>query len=721
MKFQPIKQLNTIVQQEYLEPTLSWSIRVVLALNVPLIVLPLYVGMKYEIIWAAFAAYLVTMVDYRGPHFRKMVIQIVEGILIYIAGIIGLLFGDSITLAVIGMAIIGMLAALIRNWSNYGSSIGVGVGFFYLFGLTQSCDFHEALIIGNYIWIGVLWAAALILISFPFTAVKPLKRSISLIWNANTDYLDALVNYFGTETETTSEVEITKKELAIREAIDKSIEFFERQNNAKIKTEHYDQMMEIRRHSALFGGVLKALHHEVHTLNLISNSTKRYSIVYKTLSALSQVSARIAILNFTLRADDLMIAKTRQQRFAVAITILDKATSDNNFSDAELTALRHIKHILDEANSLIVEVLEMIEGSHNNKQQLYFENYKLSLNQFILGLKPRKIGVLIKDIFNFNSQQFNYSVRVAIGMAFSVFIFKFFKIDHGHWIALTMLIVIQPYYGATKKKGVERIVGTLLGIVIGGFIMLLPIPHYYFTYILIFISFFVAYFLRNNYKIGVLFVTIMMVILMQMTQQTSWALIGWRLISTSLGAGLALLISSMFWPVWENQRFPALIKKALLNNGTYFKQVISQHIKKTNPPTWMRNRRLTEAANNDVFACIQRMYEEPEFARNKVDSSFAQVGACIRLTREINSLTFMLQHTDTEIISKELDMLSNLIELIGSQLAFMEIAEAQETLKLIKELLKEPGFKGTEELKEMKVELEKITFEFETIHALKSN
>jgi hypothetical protein len=81
----------------------------------------------------------------------------------------------------------------------------------------------------------------------------------------------------------------------------------------------------------------------------------------------------------------------------------------------------------------------------------------------------------------------------------------------------------------------------------------------------------------------------------------------------------------------------------------------------------------------------------------------------------------MLQHTDTEIISKELDMLSNLIELIGSQLAFMEIAEAQETLKLIKELLKEPGFKGTEELKEMKVELEKITFEFETIHALKSN
>jgi len=721
MRFQPIKQLNTIVQQEYLEPTLSWSIRVVLALNVPLIVLPLYVGMKYEIIWAAFAAYLVTMVDYRGPHFRKMVIQIIEGVLIYIAGIVGLLFGDSITLAVIGMAIIGMLAALIRNWSNYGSSIGVGVGFFYLFGLTQPCDFQEALIIGNYIWIGVLWAVAIIFISFPFTAGNPLKRSVSLIWSTSTDYLDGLVNYFGTETETTPEVEITKKELAIREAIDKSIEFFERQNSSRVKTEHYDQMMEIRRHSALFAGTLKALHQEVYTLNLISNSTKRYSIVYKTLSALSQVSARIAILNFTLRADDLMIAKTRQQRFAVAISIFEKTTDENNFSDEELAVLRHIKHILDEANVLILEVLEMIEGNHNNKQQLYFENYKLSLNQFILGLKPRKIGTLLKDIFNINSQQFNYAVRVALGMAFSVFIFKFFKIDHGHWIALTMLIVIQPYYGATKKKGIERIVGTLLGIVIGGFIMLLPIPHYYFTYILIFISFFVAYFLRNNYKVGVVFVTIMMVILMQMTQQTSWQLIGWRLISTSLGAGLALLISSMFWPVWENQRFPNLIKKALLNNGTYFKQVVSQHIKKTTPITWIRNRRLTEAANNDVFACIQRMYEEPEYARTKVDSSFAQVGACIRLTREINSLSFILQNTDTKLISKELDTLSNLIELISAQLAFMEIAEAKETLSHIKNLLKEPGFKATEELKQMKVELEKITFEFETIHALKGS
>jgi hypothetical protein len=145
----------------------------------------------------------------------------------------------------------------------------------------------------------------------------------------------------------------------------------------------------------------------------------------------------------------------------------------------------------------------------------------------------------------------------------------FEKNDHGHWISLTMLIVIQPYFGATRKKGIERIVGTVAGIVLGGAIMLLPLPHDVFVGLLIIVSFFVAYFLRNNYKVGVFFVTIMMVILMQISQQASWELIGWRVLSTLIGALLAVVASYVFWPVWEKKRFPPLMEYALLQNKNY--------------------------------------------------------------------------------------------------------------------------------------------------------
>lgn len=720
MRFQPIKQFNTILHQEYLEPTLSWSIRVVLALNVPLIVLPIFYGLKIEIIWAAFAAYMLTLVDYRGPHYRKMLVQFVEATLICIAGFIGLMVGDSVVLSVICMAIIGMFAALIRNWSNYGSSIGVGVGFFYLFGLTTPCSFEKSFEYMQFLWIGSGWAIFIIFCSFPFSAANPLRRSISQIWKTNTDYLDSLVEHFTEEQQHTDSVELTSKELAIRKAIDQSIESFSRRTNTqKLSAVHYDQMMEIRKASALFGGTLKVMHHEIAVLQSCGASTKRFSVVYKTISALSQVSARISILIFTLRPDDLTIVKSRLQRYHVAITILEETINENTFSEAERTALIQLLGIFKKAEALLLENLKLIEEKLNFSKSDYLENYKLSFNQFILGLKPKLLMEYVGDIFNANSQQFNYALRVAIGMAFSVFLFKFFDINHGHWIALTMLIVIQPYYGATRKKGVERIIGTVTGILVGGAIMLLPIPMHYFTYLLVFISFFVAYYIRNNYKVGVFFVTIMMVIMMQLSQQASWDLIWWRILSTCIGAVLALGISFAFWPIWEDKRFPHLQKKALLLNGQFFQQIVEQRNISSSLATWYKQRRVTEAANNDLFACVQRMYEEPKSIRKDVGTSFAQVGATIRLTREITSLGFTFQTIDTTGIETELQEIAHLISGIAADLASENIESASIQIHELKRVMKNEKLKQTDGLKTIKVELEKIVFEFETIRALK--
>jgi uncharacterized membrane protein YccC len=252
---------------------------------------------------------------------------------------------------------------------------------------------------------------------------------------------------------------------------------------------------------------------------------------------------------------------------------------------------------------------QKLDFKHSN----YFENYKLSFNHFVAGLQPRVMVQIVREVFNIDSQQFRYSLRVGLGLAISVFIFKFFQIDHGHWIALTLLIVIQPYYGATRKKGVERIIGTVAGIIVGGAIMLLPIKHEAFVVILIFISFFVAYYLRNNYKVGVFFVTIMLVVMMQLSKQGSWDLIWWRVLSTLIGSALAILISFAFWPMWEKQRFPSLLNKSLNMNLFFLNQaVLSYQSKLPTGITWHKSRRLSEAANNNLFACVQRMFILPK-------------------------------------------------------------------------------------------------------------
>ena len=187
MPFKPIKQLNAILTQEYFEPTISWALRVVLALNVPLIVLPLWKGFSFEVIWAAFGAYMISLTDYRGLYYKKIVIQGIETVLIFFAALLGMYVSGSMTLSLIAMFLVGMFAALVRNWSDYGSSIGVAVGFFFLFGLSYPLPFEQSLLCGLYLLIGSAWAIIITVFSFPFRPSNPIKRSVAKIWKANTE------------------------------------------------------------------------------------------------------------------------------------------------------------------------------------------------------------------------------------------------------------------------------------------------------------------------------------------------------------------------------------------------------------------------------------------------------------------------------------------------------------------------------------------------------
>ncbi|MNV05418.1 Inner membrane protein YccS [compost metagenome] len=721
MRFQPIKQFNTILQQEYLEPTISWSLRVVLALNVPLIVFPIFLGFSYHIIWAAFGAYMLTLIDYRGSHYRKMLIQGVEAILILIAAILGMNIGDSVILSVIGMFVIGVFAALIRNWSDYGSTIGVGVGFFYLFGISNPNSFEESLVYGKYVMYGALWAIAIIFLSFPFSASSPMRRSIATIWKKNTDYLDAVLeNYLDPEIDNQDLRDITAKEIEIRAAIDKSMELFNRRKeNSRFKAEHYDQMIEARKVAAYFGASSRVIHEELLALRGHTSLQNSQSIIYKTISALSQASARLSIVIFTFRGEDLTMAKVRIKRFEIAVRILKSTLKEQAWSPEELFALKQLVSSLEQCYKYLQDSIDLIHEKLNFKRSNYFENYKLSFNHFIAGLQPRVILQIIREVFNIDSQQFKYSLRVGLGLALSVFIFKFFKIDHGHWIALTLLIVIQPYYGATRKKGFERIIGTVAGIVVGGAIMLLPIKHETFVVILIFISFFVAYYLRNNYKVGVFFVTIMMVVMMQLSQQGSWDLIWWRVLSTLIGSALAILISFAFWPIWEKQRFPSLLNHSFNQNLFFLNQVVLSYEKKLPAGvTWHRSRRHSEAANNNLFACVQRMYEEPQAHQREIDTHFAKVGSNVRISREITSLAFGLEKITSDKLAPVLDEYMEEIQTIFYK--HMQ-RESKIDFKKARQILQNPLLTEDQLSQAVQVDLEKIVFELEALQAFRGS
>jgi len=726
MRFEPVKQINAIIRQEYFEPTISWALRVVFALNVPLLLLPLKTGFKMEIVWMAFTAYLLSLLDFRGPHYQKVFIQTIESILIVVAAIIGMNVSGNIWLSVTCMFAIGMFAALVRNWSDYGAAIGVAMGFFYLFGLANPVSFNESLHISIWMIFGAAWALLITLVSFPFQSTNPIKRSVANIWKGNTELLDTIISQ-NLESKPNMAL-ITEKEIALRAAINKSIELFKRRTNPgnKSHTHHYDIMIELRKTSSLFGASVTSLHEELEMLNSKSFEEIKSSVIYKTLSAFAQASARIAIVVFTNRNEDVTLAKLRVRRCEIAMDILEKSCAELSLTEKEKQILNHFTETLQVSHSYLEKAISLLEEKQNLRKNIYLEEYKLTFNNFLAGLNPYEWILNVRTTFNVNTQQFKYALRVAIALSIGVFIFMFFKINHGYWIPLTIIIVIQPYYGATLKKGIERVIGTVAGILFGGIITLFNLPHFVYVILLISVSFLLVYYIRHNYKVGVFFLTLMMVVLMHLTAQASWQLIAWRVLSTFIGAALAVVAGYAFWPVWEKQRFPELMSLALQQNKAYLLQILSylnNEIPKND--TWTKQRNLAEAANSDVFACVQRMNEEPSHIQHQVDVSFHTVGVNIRITREITSIALGLSALpESSTIAGVLAYKSN-IEFIFNELNNIVTKNKKEEnnvldFKSFKSKLLVDKTTIDSQHHFIKTELEKIIFELETMYVVMS-
>lgn len=96
-----------------------------------------------------------------------------------------------------------------------------------------------------------------------------------------------------------------------------------------------------------------------------------------------------------------------------------------------------------------------------------------------------------------------YTLRVALLLMMSVAAYKWFDIPHGYWIALTVLVVLQPDYGATRRKAGQRLAGTLAGSAFGSLLLWVKIPIGVLVLFASLAAFGFAYFFRSRYSFAV--------------------------------------------------------------------------------------------------------------------------------------------------------------------------------------------------------------------------
>ena len=220
----------------------------------------------------------------------------------------------------------------------------------------------------------------------------------------------------------------------------------------------------------------------------------------------------------------------------------------------------------------IVRIIEMIRGNERTPEKDLQElSGAISYPLFITGDR-----FSIKEHLSLKSPIFRFSLRLAICFLFGfLLIWQLEPSKYSYWLFLTLVIVARPKFSITWKRNLQRLKGSLGGIVIGlVMIYFIKNPAVLLSFSVIFLLGFYA-FNRLNYTVSVLFITPAVILTLGSYQGHFDHIVHDRILFTVLGCVIAILATYLF-PIWDSRQLKEKIDKATNDSLHYLKIAIER-------------------------------------------------------------------------------------------------------------------------------------------------
>ncbi|MDH4091286.1 MAG: FUSC family protein [Cyclobacteriaceae bacterium] len=278
---------------------------------------------------------------------------------------------------------------------------------------------------------------------------------------------------------------------------------------------------------------------------------------------------------------------------------------------------------------------------------------------------------LLAENFTFRANHFRYAIRITSSMMIGYGISAFFALSHAYWVMLTVITILKPVYNLTRVRNIQRVLGTLGGVVLGSVILFAVSNTTVLIIIMIFCMVLAYSLLRVNYLGFVIFLTTYILITFHFLNPVQFKnLIGERLIDTLIGSAIAALAARFIFPVWQQYNIHSSMTNMLTANTAYFLAAWNalQH-----PSTFgkqynaARNEAIVNLTNlSDNF---QQMLAEPGQSRH-ASAVHQFVIANLTLTSRISALTAkdLVALSDSRIWSEKItDTLAQATRCLASE------------------------------------------------------
>ena len=228
----------------------------------------------------------------------------------------------------------------------------------------------------------------------------------------------------------------------------------------------------------------------------------------------------------------------------------------------------------------------------------------------------------LKVQLNINHPRMHHALRLSISFLIGYAIYKYFHIVKGEWIVLTILFVLQPSYSETRKRLLQRTLGTLAGVIIGIFVIKL------FSFsgqivLMLTSAYLFLFWMKRRYSIGIIFITLFVLCAFNIIANKGVDVMAPRLLDTIIGAFISFMVVRFLLPEWQYKKLPKLLSEVILKNTGYLKAILNEYKNPiTDDLTYRIARREAHRADNSLVMAWKNMQLDPQKHQKLKNTAF---------------------------------------------------------------------------------------------------
>lgn len=240
---------------------------------------------------------------------------------------------------------------------------------------------------------------------------------------------------------------------------------------------------------------------------------------------------------------------------------------------------------------------------------------------------------------SFKSTALRNAARLGVTLAVGSSLGAVFNLPKPYWILLTIMLVSQNGYNATRVRIQHRALGTIAGLLLAAGLLQLQLPEGETLSIMLVITLLAYLVSRKNYGLSVIGFTVTAVYTLQLLALNGSHFLVPRLIDTLIGCVLAFGGTIWLWPQWQSGLLRKNAHQALENDQAALRLMLKQPEPDATALAYTRMQ--VNQAHNALFTSLNQAMQEPGFASNYLADMRLWVTHSQFIVEHLNAMTIL--------------------------------------------------------------------------------